>query len=58
MKRSPKTWLRMAEIAEREADKAASSDAPWALQNLRDYQNLMSKWLGEYYKALCEKPIS
>lgn len=38
-------FTRMAAWAERKADEAAASDAPWALANLRLYQNLMSKWL-------------
>lgn len=51
MKRDAKTWLAMAQWAERKADEAAASDAPWALANLRLYQNLMSQWLGEHYRA-------
>ena len=41
---------RKAEWAERKADEAAASDKPWALRNLRLYQNLASKFWGEYYK--------
>lgn len=51
MKRDSKTWLAMAQWAERKANEAAASDAPWALNNLRLYQNKMSEWLGEYYRA-------
>lgn len=42
----------MALWAERKADEASTSDAPWALRNLRLYQNLASKWWGEHYAAL------
>lgn len=35
--------------AEAKADEAASSDAPWALRNLRLYQNLASKFWGEHF---------
>ena len=51
MKRNSKTWLAMAQWAERKANEAAMSDEPWALNNLRLYQNLMSNYLGEYYRA-------
>lgn len=50
-KRDAKTWLAMAEWAERKANEAAASDKPWALANLRMYQNKMSEWLGEHYRA-------
>lgn len=43
-------YFGMAAWAGRKADKAAASDAPWALGNLRTYQNLMSKWLGEAHR--------
>ncbi len=46
---------RKAEWAECKANEAAASDKPWAARNLRLYQNLMSKWLGEYYRALGEQ---
>jgi hypothetical protein len=49
--RTPQTWLGMARWAERKADEAAASTAPWAMGNLRTYQGLMSQWLGEYHKA-------
>ena len=39
------TWEGMAAWAEAKADEAAASDAPWALNNLRLYQNKMSLWL-------------
>lgn len=45
----------MAQWAERKADEAASSDKPWAMANLRMYQNKMSEWLGEHYRALREE---
>lgn len=51
MKRDAKTWKAMAEWAERKADEAAASDAPWWLGNLRTYQNCASKWWAEHYKA-------
>lgn len=35
--------------AERKADEAAASNAPWALGNLRLYQNMASKFWGEHY---------
>lgn len=50
-KRSSATWLAMAEWAERKANEAAASDKPWAMSNFRLYQNKMSEWLGEYYRA-------
>lgn len=55
MKRDAKTWLAMAEWAERKANEAAASDKPWAMNNLRLYQGKMSEWLGEYYRAKREK---
>ena len=51
MKRTAAQWEAMAVWAERKADEAAASDAPWALRNLRFYQNKMSEWLKEYYAA-------
>jgi hypothetical protein len=42
----------MAEWAERKADDAAGSDAPWALKNLRLYQNIASEWWRKHYLAL------
>ncbi len=38
--------------AENKADEASASSAPWALKNLRMYQNLASKFWGEHYAAL------
>lgn len=35
--------------AERKANEAAASSAPWAMRNLRLYQNFASKWWGEHY---------
>lgn len=46
------TLKRRALVAERRADEAAASDLPWAIGNLRLYQNLASKFWGEYYAAL------
>lgn len=43
---------RRALVAERKADEWSCSDKPWALRNLRIYQNLASKFWGEYYAAL------
>jgi hypothetical protein len=43
---------RRALIAESKADEAAASDMPWAIGNLRIYQNLASKFWGEYYSAM------
>lgn len=39
-------WHRMADWAERRANEAAESDAPWAMRNLRLWQNKMSEWYG------------
>lgn len=58
MKRDAATWLAMANSAERKANEWAASDEPWALANLRLYQNLMSRWLGEHYRALREEAKS
>lgn len=35
--------------AEQKANEAAASNAPWALGNLRLYQNMASKFWGEHY---------
>ena len=40
--------------AERKADEAAASDAPWALRNLRLYQNMAFRFWGEHFRALRE----
>lgn len=40
--------------AEAKADEAAASDAPWALRNLRLYQNMASRFWGEHFKAVRE----
>lgn len=37
--------------AERKADEAAASDKPWALRNLRLYQNMASKFWSECFTA-------
>lgn len=50
--KSAETWRKMALWAERKADEAAASNAPWALGNLRTYQNCASKWWSEHYRAL------
>lgn len=52
MQRTAELWRGMALWAERKADEAAASDAPWAMGNLRTYQNCASKWWGEHYRAL------
>lgn len=41
----------IAAVFERKADEAAASNAPWALGNLRTYQNMMSKHLALAYAA-------
>lgn len=51
MTRDSATLHRMADWAERKANEAARSTEPWALSNLRLYQNLMSKWYGEALEA-------
>jgi len=38
--------------AERKADEAAESDKPWALRNLRLYQNHASRFWGEHFAAV------
>ena len=43
---------RKAEWAERKCAEAAASDKPWALRNLRLYQNFASRFWGEYFEAL------
>jgi len=52
MTRTAETWKGMALWAERKADEAAASDAPWAMGNLRTYQNCASKWWSEHFRAL------
>lgn len=42
---------RMAAVFERKADEAAASNEPWALGNLRLYQNKMSEFLAKAYEA-------
>lgn len=45
MKRDAKTWRFMAEWAEAKANAAAASPDPWAMANLRLYQNkFMHVW--------------
>lgn len=43
---------RMALWAERKADDAATSDVPWARNNLRLYQNKASDFWRSHYLAL------
>lgn len=38
--------------AERKADEAAASDKPWALGNLRLYQNMASRFWHEHFIEL------
>lgn len=38
--------------AEAKCNEAAACPAPWALGNLRFYQNVMVKYLNEYYRLL------
>lgn len=42
----------MALVFERKADEAAASDAPWAMGNLRLYQNKASEFWGKHFAAL------
>ena len=49
--RSSATWRHMAEWAEAKANAAAAASEPWALANLRLYQNKASEYWGEHYKA-------
>lgn len=51
MKRDAKTWRFMAEWAEAKANAAAASPEPWAMANLRLYQNKASEFWREHYKA-------
>ena len=41
-----------AEWAERKAGEAAASNYPWAMGNLRTYQNLAFKFWGEHFAAV------
>lgn len=52
MKRSADLLERMALWAERKANEASASDAPWAMGNLRTYQNMASKFWSEHFTAL------
>jgi hypothetical protein len=54
IERSAEHWKKMAEWAERKCNEASrfGNNEPWGEKNLRYYQNKMSEWLGEYYKAL------
>lgn len=38
--------------AEAKCDEASSSDKPWAMSNLRLYQNLASKFWDEHFQAV------
>jgi hypothetical protein len=51
-KRDAKTWRYMAEWAEAKANAASASTEPWAMANLRLYQNKASEFWREHYKAL------
>ena len=53
--RSTATLRYMAEWAERKAEVASASPDPWSMRNMRLYQNLASKWWGEYYARLREE---
>lgn len=44
--------LRKVQWAERKCAEAAASDEPWALANLRLYQNYLVRFLGEYHRTL------
>lgn len=52
VRKSAATWEAMALWAERKADEAAASDKPWALRNLRLYQNKASEYWAEHYKEV------
>jgi hypothetical protein len=43
---------RMALWAEAKADEAAASDVPWALRNLRLYQNKASEFWDKHFEAV------
>lgn len=45
-------YYKMALWAENKANIAASSDKPWAMGNLRVYQNLASRFWHQYYKTV------
>ena len=47
-----KRMKRRAEIAEAVVAEKAREDAPWATRNVYTYQNIASKWWGDYY-AVC-----
>lgn len=47
----PEFYKRMALYFERKADEAAASDAPWAMGNLRTYQNFASQYWRKHYQA-------
>ena len=49
---------RKAEWAERKCDEAAASSEPWALANLRLYQNYLSRFLTDYYVACRQEGAS
>ena len=56
MKRDAKTWRFMAEWAEAKANAAAASPEPWAMANLRLYQNKASEfWANHYREAHAEE---
>ena len=44
-------YRRMALYFERKADEAAASDKPWAMGNLRTYQNFASQYWRKHYLA-------
>lgn len=51
MKRSAATWRYMAEWAEAKAEAASASSDPWAMANMRLYQNKASEFWREHYHA-------
>lgn len=51
MTRDAKTWRYMAEWAEAKANTASISSEPWAMANMRLYQNKASEFWREHYKA-------
>lgn len=56
MKRS-ELRARMAVWAENKADHWAESDKPWALRNMRLYQNYASKYWAGYFAALRDEAL-
>lgn len=45
-------YRRCAAACEAKANEASASDLPWAMSNLRMYQNQMVRWLDRYHEAI------